>query len=60
MVPSFPILFEKNVLSLFPLTAARQMYEDPVHRLKFAFAAPYYGQIRVGVKWMAKERGAMP
>ena len=58
VVPAFPTLFEKNVMNLFPLTAARQMYEDPVHRLKFAFAAPYYGQIRVGVKWMAKERGA--
>ena len=33
------------------------MYE-PLHKLKFSFAAPYYDQIRIGVKWMAKERGA--
>ena len=50
-------LFEKNIPHLFPLTAARQMY-DPLHKLKFSFAAPYYDQIRNGVKWMAKERGA--
>ncbi|MBL8488682.1 MAG: ABC transporter substrate-binding protein, partial [Rhodocyclaceae bacterium] len=33
------------------------MYE-PFHKLKFSFAAPYYDQVRNGVKWMAKERGA--
>ncbi|MBL8486209.1 MAG: ABC transporter substrate-binding protein, partial [Rhodocyclaceae bacterium] len=54
---SMPTLFEKNVLHLFPLTSAREMYE-PFHKLKFSFAAPYYDQVRNGVKWMAKERGA--
>jgi len=38
-------LFEKNVPNLFPLTAAREMYE-PLSKLKFSFAAPYYDQIR--------------
>lgn len=57
VVATFPTLFDKGVMNLFPLTAAREMYE-PVHKLKFAFAAPYYGQARVGVKWMVKERGA--
>jgi branched-chain amino acid transport system substrate-binding protein len=28
-------------MNLFPLTAAREMYE-PLHKLKFSFAAPYY------------------
>jgi len=42
---------------MFPLTAAREMYE-PFHRLKFSFAAPYYNQARSGVQFMAKERGA--
>ncbi|MDH4325830.1 MAG: ABC transporter substrate-binding protein, partial [Betaproteobacteria bacterium] len=32
---SMPILFDKNVPHLFPLTAARQMYE-PLHRLKYS------------------------
>ncbi len=54
---SMPTLFEKNVLHLFPLTAAREMYE-PFHKLKFSFAAPYYDQVRNGVKWMTKERGS--
>jgi branched-chain amino acid transport system substrate-binding protein len=54
---TFPTLFDKGVMNLFPLTAAREMYE-PLHKLKFSFAAPYYNQIRMGVKWMAKERGA--
>jgi branched-chain amino acid transport system substrate-binding protein len=54
---SMPTLMEKNVPHLFPLTAAREMYE-PLHKLKFSFAAPYYDQMRNGVKWMAKERGS--
>ncbi|MBL8488681.1 MAG: ABC transporter substrate-binding protein [Rhodocyclaceae bacterium] len=54
---SMPTLFEKNVLHLFPLTAAREMYE-PLHKLKYSFAAPYFDQMRNGVKWMVKERGA--
>ena len=56
-VATFPTLFDKGVMNLFPLTAAREMYE-PLHKLKFSFAAPYYGQMRIGVKWMVKERGA--
>ncbi|MDT3737573.1 MAG: ABC transporter substrate-binding protein [Denitratisoma sp.] len=54
---SMPILFEKNIPHVFPLTGAREMYE-PLHKLKFSFAAPYYDQIRIGVKWMASERGS--
>ena len=54
---TFPTLFDKGVMNLFPLTATREMYE-PLHKLKFSFAAPYYNQIRMGVKWLVKERGA--
>jgi branched-chain amino acid transport system substrate-binding protein len=53
----FPILFDKNVISFFPLAAAREMYEPP-DRLKWAFASPYYEQMRAGVKWVAKNKGA--
>lgn len=53
---SMPILFDKNVPHLFPLTAARQMYE-PLHRLKYSFAAPYFDQMRAAVKHMVKNRG---
>ena len=54
---TFPTLFDKGVMNLFPLTAAREMYE-PLHKLKFSFAAPYYNQMRIAMKWMVKERGA--
>lgn len=57
VMASFPTLLEKNVPNLFPLTAAREMYE-PLHKLKFSFAAPYYDQAKSGVKFMQKERGA--
>ncbi|MEX2198243.1 MAG: ABC transporter substrate-binding protein, partial [Burkholderiales bacterium] len=53
---SMPILFDKNVPHLFPLTAARQMYE-PLHRLKYSFAAPYFDQMRAAVKYIVKNRG---
>jgi branched-chain amino acid transport system substrate-binding protein len=53
---SMPIQFEKNVPNLFPLTAAREMYE-PLHKLKYSFAATYYDQMRSGVKHMVKSKG---
>jgi branched-chain amino acid transport system substrate-binding protein len=56
-LPSMPILFEKNIPHLFPLTAAREMYE-PLHRLKYSFAATYFDQVRSGVKHLVKLKGA--
>ena len=52
-LPSMPILFEKNIPHLFPLTAAREMYE-PLHKLKYSFAATYFDQMRSGVKHLVK------
>jgi branched-chain amino acid transport system substrate-binding protein len=52
---SMPILFDKNIPNLFPVTAARQMYE-PLHRLKYSFAATYYDQMRSGIKYLNKIR----
>ena len=54
---AMPVQFQKNVINFFPVTAARQMYE-PFHKLKYAFAATYYDQIRVGVPKLAKDKGA--
>jgi branched-chain amino acid transport system substrate-binding protein len=51
-----PILFEKNIPHLFPLTAARQMHE-PLHKLKFSLSATYYDQVRAGLKHLVKTRG---
>ena len=56
-VATFPVLFDKNVISFFPLTAAREMYE-PLNRLKYSFAATYYDQMRLAVPKLAKEKGA--
>ncbi len=52
---AMPVQFEKNVPNFFPITAAREMYDAP-NRLKFAFAATYYDQMRVVVPKMVKEK----
>ena len=54
---AMPVQFEKNVLNFFPVTAAREMYE-PLHRLKYSFAATYYDQMRTAVPKLAKEKSA--
>jgi branched-chain amino acid transport system substrate-binding protein len=51
-----PILFEKNIPHLFPLTAARQMHA-PLHKLKFSLSATYYDQVRAGLKHLVKTKG---
>ncbi len=53
---AMPVQFEKNVINFFPITAAREMYE-PFNRLKYAFAATYYDQIRIAVPKLMKDRG---
>ncbi len=53
---AMPILFEKNIPNLFPITAAREMYE-PLHRLKYSIAATYYEQVRASIKHMVKTKG---
>lgn len=57
VMATLPILLEKNVPNLFPLSAAREMYE-PLHKLKFSFAASYFDQAKSGIKFMQKERGS--
>jgi branched-chain amino acid transport system substrate-binding protein len=52
---AMPVQFEKGVVNLFPITAARQMYE-PLHRLKYSFAAPYYDQMRIALPKLVKEK----
>ena len=56
-VATFPVLFDKNVISFFPVTAAREMYE-PHNRLKYSFAATYFDQIRLGAPKLYKEKNA--
>ncbi len=52
---AMPIQFEKNVINFFPITAAREMYE-PFHKLKYAFAATYYDQLRIAAPKLVKDR----
>jgi branched-chain amino acid transport system substrate-binding protein len=56
-VATFPVLFDKNVINFFPVTAAREMY-DPFHKLKYSFAATYYDQMKIMVPKLAKEKNA--
>ena len=53
---TFDRLFEANVPSLFPLTAARSMYE-PLHPLKFAFNLSYQDQVRGAIRYMVEKEG---
>lgn len=48
---TFERMFEANVPSLFPLTAAKSMYE-PWHPLKFSFFVSYQNQVRGGMRHM--------
>ena len=54
---AMPVQFQKNVINFFPVTAARQMYE-PLHRLKYSFAATYFDQMKIAVPKLIKEKGA--
>ena len=45
---AMPVLFEKEVINFFPLSAAREMYE-PFHRLKFSTLTTYYDQLRTAL-----------
>ena len=53
---AMPIYLDNKVAHLFPLSGAREMFE-PAAPLKFSFAAPYYDQIRAGIKRLVKDKG---
>ncbi len=53
---SMPFVLEKNVLHLFPFTAAEGTYH-PHHNLKFASNVPYKDAIRVGVRYFVQGLG---
>jgi branched-chain amino acid transport system substrate-binding protein len=48
--------FEAGVPNLFPLSAARSMYE-PFHKLKFYGAASYVDQVKAGINYFATKKG---
>ena len=47
---------EAGIPNLFPLSAARSMYE-PFHRLKFYGAASYVDQVRAGIQYFVSKKG---
>jgi branched-chain amino acid transport system substrate-binding protein len=51
-----PMMFEKNVPNVLPLTAARSMFE-PYNKLKWGQFASYYDQMRAGVKYFTEQKG---
>ena len=53
---NMPTQLEKGVANVFPLTAARSMYE-PFNKLKFGQFASYYDQMRAGVKYFVEKKG---
>jgi len=53
---TFDKLFAANIPSLFPLTAARTMYE-PLHPLKFGYFVSYQNQVRGAVAYLNGQNG---
>ncbi|HRK17900.1 MAG TPA: ABC transporter substrate-binding protein [Hyphomicrobiaceae bacterium] len=54
-IAAFKLMDEKNVLSLLPLTAAREMLEVGKKELKFVGFSSYYDQMRGAVKHFAEK-----
>lgn len=56
-IAGFPQMTAKQVANVGPLTAARQMVEGDI-TYKYAGFSSYYDQMRAGVQYLAKEKGA--
>lgn len=53
----FKIMEPRGIISLLPLSAARQMLSDPIDN-KYTIFASYYDQSATGVKYLAENKGA--
>jgi branched-chain amino acid transport system substrate-binding protein len=51
-----PMMLEKGVPSVFPLTCARSMYE-PLNKYKYGQFSSYFDQMRACVKYFAETKG---
>ncbi len=56
-IAAFKVLDRKGIPNVNPLSAARQMLQDPV-KYKFAGTASYYDAVRATVGYMADNEGA--
>lgn len=53
----FKLLDPKGIPNISPLSAAREMLQEPVHN-KFTGFSSYWDQVQEGVKYLAAEKGA--
>jgi branched-chain amino acid transport system substrate-binding protein len=56
-IAGFPLMEAKKVANVGPLTAARQMLEEPI-TYKYAGFSAYYDQLIHGLDYLVKETGA--
>ena len=56
-IAGMKLMEPKNIPNIVPLTAARQMLEEPI-RLRFVGSASYYDQTRLGARYLAGQQGA--
>lgn len=56
VLATLPLVLQKGLPHVFPLTAATQMYE-PHGKLKFALFTPYNYAMRSAVKWFVETKG---
>ncbi len=56
VMASMPTALDAGIPHVFPGSNARSMFE-PYHKLKFAMGAPYDGQVKAGLKWVANAKG---
>ena len=55
-IAGFKLTTPKNIPNVTPLSAARQMLDEPI-RLRFALSSSYYDQMRLASQYMAAEHG---
>ena len=55
-IAGFKLTTPKNIPNITPLSAARQMLDEPI-RLRFAGSASYYEQLRLASRYMIENRG---
>lgn len=56
-IAAFPLLEEKKIANVAPLTAARQML-DPPSPIKYAGFSSYYDQMVLAMEWMKANKGS--
>ena len=55
-IAGFKLTTPKNIPNISPLSAARQMLDEPI-RLRFAGSSNYYDQLRLATGYMAEHHG---